>query len=91
LFKAAGVRQVIFYCSEFNRMMQSATRYFWRSTPDSSRGRGPRSAAWFADYLREQNDSEIESLVLAGGIKGWVAGGEEYTEYVQNYEPSKWA
>jgi arsenical-resistance protein 2 len=28
LFKAAGVRQVIFYCSEFNRMMQSATRYF---------------------------------------------------------------
>jgi arsenical-resistance protein 2 len=90
LFKAAGVQQVIFYCSESLRAMQSICEAFLIFMPDSSRGRGPRSAAWFADYLRDQNDCDIESLVLAGGIKGWVAGGKDYTKYVQNFEPSMW-
>ncbi|KAJ5779691.1 hypothetical protein N7457_007411, partial [Penicillium paradoxum] len=39
----------------------------------SSRGRGMRAANSFAEYLVEHKDMHINSLVLDGGIKGWVA------------------
>lgn len=32
----------------------------------------------------------MESLVLTGGIKGWVAAGEEYTEWMQEFEKGVW-
>ncbi|RAL17405.1 putative arsenate reductase (Arc2) [Aspergillus homomorphus CBS 101889] len=56
----------------------------------SSRGRGPRAAGWFADYLAEQRDNRMESLVLEEGIKGWVAAGEEFTQWMTGYEELKW-
>jgi arsenical-resistance protein 2 len=56
----------------------------------SSAGRGTRAAGWFADYLEEKNDAEIKSLVLAGGIKGWVAAGTEYTALMDGYDASVW-
>ncbi|CAG9989780.1 unnamed protein product [Clonostachys byssicola] len=37
----------------------------------SSNGRGPRSAGWMQDYLNEVGETQIKSLVLKGGIKGW--------------------
>ncbi|OQD70023.1 hypothetical protein PENDEC_c027G03805 [Penicillium decumbens] len=57
----------------------------------SCNGRGPRAAAWFADYLVEKQDSSIESLILEGGIKGWAAAGSEYTELMDEYDASVWA
>ncbi|KAJ5257228.1 hypothetical protein N7478_013332 [Penicillium angulare] len=54
-------------------------------------GRGPRAAAWFADYLERQNDTTLQSLVLEGGIKGWAASGTEYTEWMDEYDASVWA
>jgi len=56
----------------------------------SSRGRGNRAAAWFADYIKEESDDSMQSLVLEGGIKGWVAEKGEYVEYMQDYEESSW-
>lgn len=56
----------------------------------SSRGRGNRAAAWFADYLKEKSDPDMQSLVLDGGIKGWVGERGEYLQYVQDYDESKW-
>ncbi|KAJ6017546.1 Rhodanese-like domain-containing protein [Penicillium sp. IBT 35674x] len=56
----------------------------------SSRGRGPRAAGWFADYLQEQKDWDIKSLVLEGGIKGWAAAGDDYTQLMDGYDKSKW-
>ncbi|KAF1822650.1 arsenate reductase [Dissoconium aciculare CBS 342.82] len=56
----------------------------------SSRGRGNRAAAWFADYLEERSDKTMQSLVLEGGIKGWVGEKGEYLQYVQGYDESKW-
>lgn len=32
----------------------------------------------------------LQSLVLEGGVKGWVAAGEEYTEWMDEYEASVW-
>jgi arsenical-resistance protein 2 len=32
----------------------------------------------------------MQSLVLEGGIKGWVSGKGEYLEYMQEYDESKW-
>ncbi|CAK7207019.1 hypothetical protein SEUCBS139899_009827 [Sporothrix eucalyptigena] len=72
LFKAAGVRKVIFYCG-------------------SSGGRGCRSGGWFGDYLTRQNDSNMQSLVLQGGIKGWTTAGKEYTDKMHEYNAAAWA
>jgi arsenical-resistance protein 2 len=56
----------------------------------SSKGRGTRAAGWFADHIRAQNDTTIESSVLEGGIKGWVAAGPEYVELTDGYDASVW-
>ncbi|KAH6634714.1 Rhodanese-like domain-containing protein [Chaetomium sp. MPI-SDFR-AT-0129] len=72
IFKAAGVRKVIWYCG-------------------SSSGRGPRAAGWFADHLSDRGDSEMQSLVLVGGIKGWALAGPEYTEWMDGYDAEVWA
>lgn len=56
----------------------------------SSRGRGNRAAAWFADHIREEQDMQMNSLVLVGGIKAWILAGGEYLQYVQGYDASKW-
>lgn len=32
----------------------------------------------------------MESLVLEGGIKGWIKGGEQYTILVDGYEAAAW-
>ncbi|KAK0619526.1 hypothetical protein B0T14DRAFT_519440 [Immersiella caudata] len=56
----------------------------------SSRGRGTRAAGWFADYLSNQGDGDMESLVLVEGIKGWATAGPEYTVWMDGYEKSMW-
>ncbi|KFA81523.1 hypothetical protein S40288_09045 [Stachybotrys chartarum IBT 40288] len=71
MFRAAGVRTVVWYCM-------------------SSRGRGTRAAGWFSDYIADQGNAEMKSIVLQGGIKGWVAAGEEYTAYMDEYDPAQW-
>ncbi|OJD26177.1 hypothetical protein ACJ73_02451 [Blastomyces percursus] len=74
IFKQAGVKKVIWYCG-------------------SSRGRGTRASCWFADYILEREGEGaggMQSLVLEGGIKGWVAAGEEYVEHIVGYEASVW-
>ena len=56
----------------------------------ASNGRGPRCSGWFADYIADQQDKELLSLTLSGGIKGWVKSGETYTEQMNGYEPEHW-
>ncbi|KAG4437226.1 hypothetical protein IFR05_007280 [Cadophora sp. M221] len=56
----------------------------------SSRGRGNRAAGWFADYIKEQHDTEMESRTLEGGIKGWATAGEEYTKMMVEYNVAVW-
>ena len=33
----------------------------------------------------------MESRVLAGGIKGWVAEGGKYIEMMEGFEPAVWS
>ncbi|KAJ5561902.1 hypothetical protein N7535_003635 [Penicillium sp. DV-2018c] len=56
----------------------------------SSSGRGTRAAGWFADYLEDKQDTQVKSLVLTGGIKGWAAAGPEYTSLMDGYDASVW-
>ncbi|CRL19553.1 Rhodanese-like [Penicillium camemberti] len=56
----------------------------------SSAGRGTRASGWFADYLEDQQDTEVKSLVLSGGIKGWAAAGPDYTSLMDGYDASVW-
>lgn len=69
----------------------------WRLTDyslisGSSRGRGSRAAAWFRDHIEaEGKSSTVQSVILEGGIKGWVAGGEEFTEMMEGYDGAAWS
>ncbi|ORY35930.1 hypothetical protein BCR39DRAFT_461149 [Naematelia encephala] len=45
----------------------------------SSRGRGPRCAAWYQDYLDDQDCRTSKSYVLEGGIKAWCEAFPEET------------
>ena len=56
----------------------------------ASNGRGPRCAGWFADYITEKGDDSIQSLILEGGIKGWVKAEGKFTQNVDGYEPEYW-
>jgi hypothetical protein len=57
----------------------------------SSRGRGTRAGGWFADFVEAQGDgSGIQSLVLEGGIKGWVGAGQDYVSQVDGYDEAVW-
>ncbi|KAK2736238.1 hypothetical protein FQN57_000836 [Myotisia sp. PD_48] len=58
----------------------------------SSAGRGTRAGGWFADYLHDVKKGEtgMESLVLVGGIKGWVKAGEEYITQMDGYDANVW-
>lgn len=58
--------------------------------PGSSRGRGTRAAGWFADHIQARGDSGLQSLVLEGGIKGWVAEGKEYRELMDGFDEAAW-
>ncbi|OAX82381.1 hypothetical protein ACJ72_03267 [Emergomyces africanus] len=74
IFKQAGVKKVIWYCG-------------------SSHGRGTRASGWFADYILEKEGESaggMQSLVLEGGIKGWVGAGEEYVAQIVGCEASAW-
>ncbi|KAL8341218.1 hypothetical protein RB601_005730 [Gaeumannomyces tritici] len=57
----------------------------------SSRGRGTRAAGWFADYISDQGDGDMRSLVLVDGIKGWATAGPEYTEWMDEYNEPAWS
>lgn len=54
-------------------------------------GRGGRAAAWFQDHINEQPPNGMQSVTLQGGIKGWVAGGEEYIRFIDGYDAQVWA
>jgi arsenical-resistance protein 2 len=57
----------------------------------SCNGRGPRAAGWFDDYVKSQGNATMTSLVLVGGIKGWVKAGPEYVELMDGYVADVWA
>ncbi|OQV03439.1 Rhodanese-like domain-containing protein isoform 2 [Cladophialophora immunda] len=74
LCTAANIPLVIFYCG-------------------SSRGRGSRAAGWLADYIADQGQKKattLRSVILKGGIKGWVDGGDEYTQWMDAFEAEAW-
>jgi arsenical-resistance protein 2 len=57
----------------------------------SSTGRGSRATSWLADHIADAGDKELQSLALAGGIKGWAAAGAEYVEWMDGYDAAVWA
>ncbi|KAH8160972.1 hypothetical protein CIB48_g7279 [Xylaria polymorpha] len=48
----------------------------------SSAGRGTRTAAWFNDHIQEQGDEQMQSVILAGGIKGWATAGGDFVKFM---------
>ena len=56
----------------------------------SSRGRGTRAAGWFQDYLDDQGDTQMASVILEGGIKGWATAGGEFVKWMDGYDEAVW-
>ena len=60
-----------------------------------SGGRGSRGAAWFADYIEDQEKTgtqpkdgiKVENAILNCGLKGWVNAGEKYRKWMTAFEP----
>jgi hypothetical protein len=65
------------------------TDQLWR-IPASSKGRGNRAAGWFADYIADQGDENMKSLALAEGVKGWATAGDEYVQWMMEYDAKVW-
>jgi len=70
------ISRVVFYCG-------------------SCGNRGPRCAGWFKDYVTEMaakagTPPTIEVFALEGGIKGWVAGGEQFLKCMDGFKPEYW-
>jgi arsenical-resistance protein 2 len=77
-FASAGISQIIWYCSAPPTFQGAVAVCLFAGA--SSRGRGNRAAGRFADYLGDQGNMSMKSLVLRDGIKGWAAAGSEYGE-----------
>ncbi|GAM88675.1 hypothetical protein ANO11243_067090 [Dothideomycetidae sp. 11243] len=56
----------------------------------SSQGRGTRAAAWFDDLLQNREVTSVKSVVLLGGIAGWVQAGQDYTDLMDEYNAASW-
>jgi arsenical-resistance protein 2 len=57
--------------------------------------RGPRCAGWFKDYVADMavkacEPAKIEVFALEGGIKGWVAAGDQYLRCMDGFKPEHW-
>ncbi|KAK0629524.1 Rhodanese-like domain-containing protein [Bombardia bombarda] len=57
----------------------------------SSRGRGSRAAGWLADYLQTVGDTTMKSLALLEGVRGWASAGEQYVEWMDEYDEAAWS
>ncbi|KAI9814862.1 MAG: hypothetical protein M1832_005664 [Thelocarpon impressellum] len=56
----------------------------------SSRGRGNRAAAWFADFIADRGHATMQSYVLVEGIKAWALAGPEYVRFMDDYREEAW-
>lgn len=56
----------------------------------SSKGRGTRAAGWFDDYIKEQGDEAMRSVILEGGVTGWANAGVEYVGFMDGYLEDVW-
>lgn len=83
--KQAGIKTLIFYCSEHHSRPSRRTPFgsppgrpsrsprLASADPDAgtSSGRGPRCAGWMQDYLDHVGDQGMVAAVLKGGISAW--------------------
>lgn len=53
----------------------------------SSRDRAIRTCGWLEDEKARVNGS-VKPLIIQGGFLAWIAGGKEYTDLVDEYDPS---
>lgn len=42
------------------------------------------------DYIKEQGNENIKSVMLTGGVKGWANAGAEYTTLMDGYQERAW-
>merc|ERR1712230_318937 len=51
---------------------------------------GVKKAGWFDDYIKDQGNKEMRSVILEGGVAGWAGAGEEYVKLMDGYVESAW-
>lgn len=54
---------------------------------NSSGGRATRICGWLEDE-QERVGGSVKPVILKGGFRAWIAGGPEYIELMDEYDPS---
>lgn len=52
--------------------------------------RGSRAAGWFDDYIQDQGDEVMKSVILEGGVAGCAGAGKEYTDLMGRLVDGAW-
>lgn len=91
LVKSAEIPLVIWYCGKpCLSSYPTVSAALIAVCTGSSRGRGNRAAAWFADYVGGRGDKMVKSVVLEGGIAAWATAGDEFVGHMLEYDASVW-
>ncbi|KIW14945.1 hypothetical protein PV08_07732 [Exophiala spinifera] len=88
LATAASVPLVVFYCGSCNGRGPRAAGWFADYIDDQARTRTQDSTD--GETAPQVQQVQMQSAILEGGIKGWVAGGEEYVKLVDGFEREVW-
>ena len=56
----------------------------------SSVHRGARAAGWFDDNISEKGNTQMQSLVLVGGINAWADAGDRYVQQMDGFQEKPW-
>jgi hypothetical protein len=89
LCSAAKIETVIWWCGELKYDILGG-RTLISASAGSSRGRGTRAAGWFDDLITDKKDTNMKSLTLDEGIKGWATAGERYQKYMDGFDAGVW-
>lgn len=44
----------------------------------------------FKEFIEQAGDEQMQSMVLEGGVKGWVKSGPQFTRLMDGYKESYW-
>lgn len=44
----------------------------------------------FKEFIEQAGDEQMQSMVLEGGVKGWVKSGLQFTRLMDGYKESYW-
>ncbi|KAI0485114.1 Rhodanese-like protein [Xylariaceae sp. FL0804] len=99
LFRAAGVRRVVWFCGSSRGRGTRAAGWFADHVRERHNSGGGGGGGVDGDDNGDgdgkgkgegEGEGAIQSVILEGGIKGWATAGREFVELMDDYVPGYW-